>query len=80
MKPYHYSGLTEDKRIYNYRPSRARRISESCFGIIASRWRIFRTAIVLPPDTIKVMVLAALALHSFLRKCASRVLYCPNGI
>ena len=48
MKPYPYSGLTEDKRIYNYRHSRACRISENCFGIIASRWRVFRTAIVLP--------------------------------
>ena len=54
MKPYPHSGLTEDKRICNYRHSRARQISENCFGIIASRWRGFRTAIVLPPDTINV--------------------------
>ena len=80
MKPYPHSGLTEDKRIYNYRHSRARRISENCFGITASRWRVFRTAIVLPPDTIKVVVLAALALHNFLRKSASRGLYYPTGL
>ena len=37
MKPYPQSGLTQDKRVYNYRLSRARRIVENLFGIIASR-------------------------------------------
>ena len=41
MKPYPHSGLTDYKRIYNYRHSRARCISENYFGIIANRWRIF---------------------------------------
>ena len=50
MKPYPQSGLTEDRRIYNYLQSRARRISENLFGIIANRWRVFRSVILLPPQ------------------------------
>ena len=41
MKPYPQCGLTNDKRIYNYHHSRARRISENLFGIIAIQWRVF---------------------------------------
>ena len=80
MKPYPQTGITEDKRIYNYRHSRARRISENLFGIIANRWRVFRSVILLPPETIEHLVLAALTLHNFLRKSSSRNLYCPPGL
>ncbi|XP_065069760.1 uncharacterized protein LOC135694808 [Rhopilema esculentum] len=37
MKPYPQCGLTDDKRIYNYRHSRARRFYGNLFGIIANR-------------------------------------------
>ena len=33
MKPYPQQNLTADKRVYNYRHSRARRISDNLFGI-----------------------------------------------
>ena len=33
MKTYPHHGLTDDKRVYNYRHSRAGRISENLFGI-----------------------------------------------
>ena len=80
MKPYPQTGLTEDKRIYNYRHSRARRISENLFGILANRWRVFRSVILLPPETIEHLVLATLTVHNFLRKSSSRNVYCPPGL
>ena len=64
MKPYPQQNLTADKRVYNYRHSRARRISENLFGILANRWRIFFTTITLEPKHVENIVLSALALHN----------------
>ncbi len=80
MKPYPQAGLDEAKRIYNYRHSRARRISENLFGIIANRWRIFRSVILLPPTTIKYLTMATLTIHNFLRQSDSKGTYCPSGL
>ena len=79
MKPYPQNGLDDTKKIYNYRHSRARRIVENLFGIVANRWRVFRSIILLPPDTIEKLVLAALKLHNYLRQSHSRNMYCPLG-
>ena len=50
---------------FNYRLSRARRIIEHAFGILASRFRIFRSHIILRTDKIEQVELAA----TLLRKC-----------
>ena len=62
-----------------YRHSRARR-SENLFGILANRWRVLRNILLLPPSTIEVLVMATLTLQNFLRKGASREIYCPPGL
>ena len=80
MKPFPQVGLDDEKRIYNYRHSRARRISENLFGIIANRWRVFRTVILLSPETIQILAMATLALHNFLRQSSSKNIYCPHGL
>lgn len=60
------------------RLSRARRCVENAFGILANRWRVFRSAIPLEPEKVKHLVLASTALHNYLRKQRnSRFLYTP---
>ena len=67
LKPYPQSKMTVEERIFNYRLSRMRRISENGFGILVSRWRIFCTPMLLEPGKVKHIVLAALTLHNLLR-------------
>lgn len=81
MKPF--SGLHDkgtQKRIFNYRLSRARRVSENAFGIMSSRFRIFRRPILLQPSIAKKVTLAAVYLHNYLRKSGSRNVYCSVGM
>ncbi|XP_061717342.1 putative nuclease HARBI1 [Cydia pomonella] len=69
MKPFRQAELdTREKKIYNYRVSRARRIVENCFGILATRFRIFHTDINVHPSRIESIVMACCALHNFLIK------------
>ncbi|GFW03138.1 putative nuclease HARBI1 [Trichonephila clavipes] len=68
MKPFSKHGLSDEEKIFNYRTSRARRVSENAFGILAWRFRVFSKAIELKPDTIDRVILAACSLHNWLRK------------
>lgn len=60
--------LDHDKRIFNYRLSRARRIVENAFGRLAAIWRVFHTHISLSPDKVDKIVLACCALQNFVIK------------
>ena len=71
IKPYSRDSLNNERRICNYRISRARRVVENSFGILASRFRIFHIAINLQVESIESVVLACCALHNFLRKKSS---------
>ena len=64
MKPYPQKGLTKEKRVFNYRLSRMRRISENGFGILANRWRVFRRPFPFEPEKVKFIVLATITLHN----------------
>lgn len=65
LKPYSRSGtLTFEQKIFNYRLSRARRISENAFGILVAKFRIFEKPIPLSPEKIVKIVLACCALHN----------------
>ena len=50
MKPYPQKGITDRKRIFNYRLSRFRRVSENAFGIWVSRFRLFLSRCSLTPE------------------------------
>uniref|UniRef100_A0A8C5RC91 DDE Tnp4 domain-containing protein n=1 Tax=Laticauda laticaudata TaxID=8630 RepID=A0A8C5RC91_LATLA len=43
MKPYTSKYLTREERIFNYRLSRARRVVENAFGILANRFQVLLT-------------------------------------
>lgn len=68
LKPYSKRELTNKMRIFNYRLSRARRVVENAFGILASRFRIFQKPICTKLDTTDKIVIAACSLHNWLRK------------
>lgn len=78
MKPYSKSNLTFEEKIFNYRLSRARRIVENAFGILVTRFQIFRSSITTKVDTTDKIILAACALHNWLRRTAKNI-YTPRN-
>ncbi|XP_018369174.1 PREDICTED: uncharacterized protein LOC108765110 [Trachymyrmex cornetzi] len=60
MRPYSGKLLDERKKIFNYRLSRARRIIENTFGILSSRWRIYRKPINMHPKYVDSIVMSTM--------------------
>ena len=80
MKPFPEQGLTGERRVYNYRHSRARRISENLFGILANRWRTFFTIINLELKYVENVIFTALILRNMLIKSPNSVnVYRPSS-
>jgi len=67
MKPYSRKNLHHDERIFNYRLSRARRVVENAFGIMANRFGVLLTTIKLEKDTVEEVVMACCTLHNIMR-------------
>ena len=59
QKSYSQVGLTKEKRIFNYRLSRAQRIVENVFGILSNRFQVF-----MAPEKVET---TCCTLHNYLR-------------
>jgi len=66
MRPYARRNLQGNERVFNYRLSRARRIIENAFGILAARWRILEKPISVKLQTTEMILQAIICLHNFI--------------
>ncbi|XP_064464108.1 uncharacterized protein LOC135375300 [Ornithodoros turicata] len=82
MRPYsRRAACGYEQKAFNYRLSRARRLIENSFGILASRWRILRRPFKAKPENVESIIKACVVLHNFVLKTspASSMLYNPPG-
>lgn len=66
MRPFPRRNLTNEKRIFNYRQSRARRIVECAFGIMVKKFKVLENKIVVGPEKATQIVKAICVLHNLL--------------
>jgi len=69
MKPYSRKSSRDDstKMVFNYRLSRARRVTENAFGLLSQVFRVFYHPIKLEMSTCDDLVWVACILHNMLR-------------
>lgn len=69
MRPYpqYRHDLTVERKIYNYRHCRGRRVVENGFGILAQRFRIYFRTITSKPGYIENIILVTCIFHNYLR-------------
>lgn len=66
LRPYPFRDQPAPNHIFNYRLSRARRIVEYAFEIIANKFRVLRKPMLLNPDRARDVVMAICVLYNFL--------------
>lgn len=67
MKPYSARNLTRKERIFNYRLSRARRVVENSFGILAQRFQVLLRQMQQTVGNCRLIVKTCVLLHNLLR-------------
>lgn len=80
LKPYSRCGaLTEKQKIFNYRLSRARRVSENAFGIMVARFRIYERPIAVHLLKIDKIIMTTCSLHNWLRLTSNETYTGPDA-
>uniref|UniRef100_A0A8C5QCP6 DDE Tnp4 domain-containing protein n=1 Tax=Leptobrachium leishanense TaxID=445787 RepID=A0A8C5QCP6_9ANUR len=67
LRPYAGSNLSVEKRVFNYRLSRARRCADCTFAVLTSTWRIFHRPLDVGIDFAVDIVKCCCVLHNFVR-------------
>jgi len=69
LRPYPGSQIQGDssKRIFNYRLSRARRVSENVFGILSQKFQLYNRRLKLKPENADKIILTTCILHNYIR-------------
>ncbi|KAK4878967.1 hypothetical protein RN001_007113 [Aquatica leii] len=67
LKPFPFRNMTATQCIFNYRLSKARRLVENSFDMVANIFRILLNTVNLYPKKVKTITLACVVLHNFLR-------------
>lgn len=65
VKSYSSRALNYQKRIFNYKLSRARRYVECAFGILTAKWHIFTTTIQQHAEAVDEVIKDCIVLHNF---------------
>ncbi|XP_055905518.1 uncharacterized protein LOC129941006 [Eupeodes corollae] len=68
QRPFGRRNLSTDKKIYNYRLTRARRMVECSFGILSNKWRILHRPLDVHLSFCDNIIKACCILHNFVRK------------
>ena len=79
MRPYPGRNINGPEAIFNYHLSRAHRIIETSFGVLALGWYLFRRPIIANPHKVVLFTKASIALHNFLQTTESSM-YCAPGL
>lgn len=66
MRPYPRDRLNSEKRVFNYRLSRARRIVEATFGVLARKWYVYHKDFECKIATVDKIIKATCVLHNYL--------------
>lgn len=68
LRPYPRRNLTMKQRVFNYRLTRARRMVECTFGILANKWRILHRSLDVRVEFADLIIKTCCILHNFVRK------------
>ncbi|XP_008185414.1 uncharacterized protein LOC103310083 [Acyrthosiphon pisum] len=70
LRPFPGSTINGDieKQIFNYRLSRARRVSENAFGHLVQKFRIYFRSINLLPENVDNVILTTCILHNYIKE------------